>query len=236
MRETWAIFKRELGTYLLTPTAYAAMAGFLVIAGYFFSVSVLGTRMADMRGVMGNMSLVFLFIAPILTMRLLADEARQGTAELIFTSPVTITQVVVGKYLAALAVLLLLTGITFTYPAILELQGGPDWGPIWAGYLGFFLLAATFLAAGMFTSSLTDSQMVAGVLGFALLLLLWVISWAGDTLGPPLDGILRSLSVTEHFLDFRKGIIDTKHIVFYLSMIAGFLFLSVRVVESRNWR
>jgi len=235
MSKIWSVLKRELKTYLYTPLAYALAAVFLVIGGYFFSIILLQSQLADLRPFFGNMGLITAFLAPVLTMRLLADEARQGTGELLFTSPLTITQAVVGKYLASVGVVILILAVTLFYPGLLEYYGNPDWGPVAAGYLGFVLMVGVFLAVGTFTSSLTDSQLIAGALGFALLLGLWVIGWAADAVAGPVGEVLSELSVPQHFLDFRKGIIDTEHIVFYLSLIAGFLFLAIQVMMRKTW-
>ncbi len=235
MRNAFFIWKREVLAYLQTPTAYAAMAVFLVIGGYFFSVFLINTQQADMRPFFGNMGLIMLFISPVLTMRLLAEETSQGTDEILFTQPITYTQAVLGKYLAAVTVFLIMLLISGVYPIILEYYGNPEWGVVMTGYLGFLLLGSTFLAVGLFTSSLTDSQMVAGIIGFAVLLLLWVVSWAADTIGGTVGSILRVMAVTEYYQDFRRGIIDTRNVLFYLSFIVGFLFLTGRMVEKRTW-
>ena len=237
MNKIFAVAKREISTYLYTPMAYAAMAAFLVITGYFFSISVISTRVASVQSTLGNAGLILVFIAPILTMRLLADEARQGTSEILFTTPVNITQIVVGKFLGSLAILTLLVAIMMIYPFTLNYFGNPDWGIVLSGYLGFWLMAAAFLAAGIFTSSLTNSQMVAGVAGIALLMLLWVIDWAAQAVTHPMaQQVLQQLSITRAFVEVNRGIIDTRGIVFYLTLIVGFLFLSGRVLESRQWR
>ncbi len=236
MSKVFSVARREMSTYLYTPMAYALMAGFLLITGYFFSVSVLGSRWAAMHSTLGNAGLILVFVAPILTMRLLADEMQQGTSEILFTTPVTTGQVVAGKFLGSFAMITLLIVIMLLYPLVLDHFGNPDWGATLTAYFGFWLMASSFLAAGIFTSSMTDSQLVAGVSGVALLLLLWVIDWAGATLGEPLESILSHLSVTQHFMPFNRGIIDTQHIVFYITLTTGFLFLSGRLLESRQWR
>ncbi len=236
MRKIWIVAKRELMTYLQTPMAYALMAGFLMITGYFFSMSLLGSRAASVQSMLGNAGLILVFVAPILTMRLLADEDRQGTSEILFTTPVSVGQVVVGKFAGALMIMTALLLIMLVFPLVVDQFGNPDWGVVLSGYFGFWLMMTAFLAAGVFTSSLTDSQLVAGVAGVALLLLLWVIDWAAGSLGAPIGPILARLSITNHFVEFNRGIIDTKNIVFYLSLTFGFLFLGTRIVESRRWR
>jgi len=236
MNKVWTIAKREVYCYLFTPTAYALMAAFLTVSGYFFAISVISSRYASVQSMLGNSGLIMVFVAPLLTMRLLADEANQGTEEMLFTNPVTTGQVVAGKFLGAAIILTVLILIMLIYPFVLDYYGNPDWGVTIAGYIGFWLMSNAFLAAGIFTSSLTDSQLVAGVSGVALLLLLWVIDWAGGALGPPMEDIFYHLSVTERFIDFNRGIIDTGNVSFYVCLIIGFLFLSVRVVDSRQWR
>ncbi len=236
MNKVWSVAKKEFTSYLYTPMAYALMAGFLIISGYFFSVSVLSSRYASISTMLGNAGMIMVFVAPILTMRLLADEAGTGTAETLFTTPVTTGQVVAGKFFGAFGLVTLMILLMMIYPLVLDHFGNPDWGVALSGLLGFWLMAGAFLAAGVFTSSLTDSQLVAGVSGVALLLLLWVIDWAGGALGEPVQSIVSHFSVTEHFMDFNRGIIDTQHIVFYATMVVGFLFLTTRVLDSRQWR
>ncbi len=236
MRKVWGITKRELMTYIYTPMAYALVAGFLMITGYFFSMSMLGSRAASVQSMLGNAGLIMVFVVPILTMRLMADEDKGGTSEILFTTPVSMGQVVLGKFLGALALVTGLLAIMLVFPLVVDQFGNPDWGIVASGYFGFWLMMTSFLAAGVFTSSLTDSQLVAGVAGVALLLLLWVIDWAAGSLGPPVGPILAELSITNHFVDFNRGVIDTKNMVFYLSLTFGFLFLATRVLESRRWR
>lgn len=230
-----AVFKKELKSYLTSPLAYVLVAVYLALGGYFFSIMLLAGRMASMEAYFENMSLILIFLVPVLTMRQWAEEEQKGTSELLMTAPLSTAQVVLGKYLAAVALfglLLLLTGI---YPAILFRVGSPDPGQLAAGYLGFFLIACTYLAAGLFASSLTRSQVIAAVAGFCLLLALWIVSWsAGTVAGLPGD-VLRALSVSEHFKDFTRGVVDTTHIFYYLSAVFLFLYLAVTAIEKRSW-
>jgi ABC-2 type transport system permease protein len=231
----WSIFKREVASYFTSPMAYVMGAVFLLISGYFFSIILLATNSASLQGVLGNMAVVFLFIAPILTMRLLAEERKLGTDELLMTAPVSITSIVVGKYLAAVFTYLVYLAITLVYPAILTKYGSPDMGPIYSGYLGMLLFGAGCLAVGTFTSSLTDNQMVAGIIGFGLLLIFWVLGWSTDIVTGALGDTLTNLSLLKRFDDFQKGIIDLSSVFYYISFIFIFLFLAVRVVDSRRW-
>ncbi|GAW90980.1 ABC transporter permease [Calderihabitans maritimus] len=233
MVKIWAICRKELTSYLLSPLFFVLTAIFLLISGYFFSAILLINRIAEMRVFLGNMAIVFLLLAPVFTMRLLAEEVQNGTEELLLTSPVSVTQVVLGKYLAILILFILLLVLSGVYPLILNSVGEPDMGPILSGYLGFFLMGAAFLAVGVFTSSLSNSQMVAGVLGFGILLIFWVFSWLSGTSLGILSDLAGYLSLWEHFADFTKGIVDIKHVVFYLSIVAAFLFLAVQNISRR---
>lgn len=235
MRKMWSVFKRELASYFISPMAYVMGAVFLLLSGYFFSIILLATHSASMQGVLGNMAVVFLFIAPVLTMRLLAEERKLGTDELIMTAPVSITSVVVGKYLAAVCTYLVYLTVTLIYPFILTRYGSPDMGPIYCGYLGMLLFGAGCLAVGLFASSLTDNQMVAGIIGFGLLLFLWILGWAGAVVTGPIGDTLANLSLLKRFDDFQKGILDLSSVLYYVSFIFVFLFFSARVIDSRRW-
>jgi len=233
--KTWSIFKREVASYFISPMAYVMGAVFLMLSGYFFSVILLATHSASMQGVLGNMAVIFIFIAPVLTMRLLAEERKLGTDELIMTAPVSITSIVAGKYLAAVFTYLVYLAVTLIYPAILIKYGSPDMGPIYSGYLGMFLFGAGCLAVGTFSSSLTDNQMVAGIIGFGLLLFFWILGWADAIVTGPVGDTLANLSLLKRFDDFQKGIIDLSGVLYYVSFIFIFLFLAVRVIDSRRW-
>ena len=233
--KTWWIARRELRAYFLSPLAYVVTAVFLLINGYIFAAMLLTSRYADLRLVLANMAVTLIFIVPVLTMRVLAEERRQGTDELLLTSPLTVAQIVIGKYLAALVLYALILALTGVYPLILWKYGHPEFMPMLTGYLGVFLLGAAFLAAGVFASSLSDSQVVAGAVGFGLLLTLWIIDWAAGGLQGTAAKILQQLSVLRHLGDFQKGVIDSGHVLFYLSLGFVFLFLAVRMVEKRRW-
>lgn len=236
MRRTWWLIRRELNAYFLSPAAYVVLALFLLLSGFFFSTWVIPSRQADLRPVLSNMALALLFLAPALTARLWAEERKQGTDEFLLTAPVSTTQVVLAKYLAALFLFLLYLATTLVYPIILEVWGQPDWGATLTGYLGLLLLGGTALAAGLFASSLTDSQMVAALLSFAILLCFWLLAWAGDALPARWTPVLQSLSLTGHYGDFAKGVLDSTHLVYFLSVIGGFLFLTAQRLESTRWR
>ena len=236
MRNTLAIAERELKAYFVSPIAYVITALFLLISGYLFSVILLNTNEATLRLLMGNLSVIWLFITPALTMRLLAEEARTGTIELLLTNPVRDVEVVVGKYLGALALLLVMVAFTLYYPALLLILGNPDRGPMIAAYLGLVLQGAAFLAIGLMASSLTENQIVAAVLTFAILLIMWLSESVANFIGKPASDIMRYLSVSSHSQDFARGVIDTTHVIYFLSIVAAALFLTFLSLQTRRWR
>jgi len=236
MTRALLIAYRELKSYFSSWLAYLVIAGFLAITGFIFFVIFTGSRQAEMRWSFHNIAVTLLFVCPILTMRLLAEEQRSGTMELLLTSPVTDVQVIVGKFLGAVGLLAALLAATIHFPLILVNYGSPDPGPLLAGYLGLLLVGAAFMAVGVLASSLTGSQAAAGFLSFGALLVLWIIGWAADQAGATVGEVLRQMSVLNHFDDLAKGVIDTKDVVFYLSFMTLCLFGAVRALESRKWR
>ncbi|MBE3574234.1 MAG: ABC transporter permease subunit [Firmicutes bacterium] len=235
MSNVAVIFRREVSGYFVTPVAYVVFAVFLVLSGYFFTMSLFATQTADMSITFGNMSVTLLFVAPVLTMKMLAEEGRQGTMELLLTSPASLTSIVVGKYLAAVFTFLVLLLVTALYPISLFWVSKPDLGPILSGYLGILLLGAACLAVGMFASSLTESQVVAGMLGFGLLLLFWVLGWASGNVTGVAGEVLGALSLLNRLDGFTRGIINGADVLYYLSFAFAFVFLTVRVVDARRW-
>ncbi|MCD5402054.1 ABC transporter permease [candidate division NPL-UPA2 bacterium] len=231
MRKIPTLFYREFRSMFFSPIAYIVLTLFLVVSGYFFSMVLHFTREASLRFTLHNMAFVLLFISPMLTMRLLAEERKSGTIETLMTDPVTDMEVVLSKFFAVLSFYLIILAPTLLYVVILKLIGNPDFGPILSGYLGLILIGCVFLSIGLFASSLTKNQIVSAVISLVILLLLWVIGWASD-----ISKVAGYLSLFEHFEDFRKGVIDTRNIIYYLSTCVLFLFLTVRVVEARKWR
>jgi ABC-2 type transport system permease protein len=186
--------------------------------------------------VLSNTTVLILFVMPMITMRTYAEEKRSGTIELLLTSPLTDLQIILGKFLGAMGLFVAMLALTLIHLAILFLYGNPDWKPILTGYLGLILMGGCFLSVGLLISSLTKNQIVAGMVTFAVFLMLWVINWIGSFVGPTAQAVLAHLSITDHFDDFQRGIIDTKHLVYYLSFIAFGLFLTAKSVDSERWR
>jgi ABC-2 type transport system permease protein len=188
------------------------------------------------RPLLLNASVVILFVMPMITMRTYSEEKRSGTIELLLTSPLTDFQIIMGKFLGAMSLYGAMLGVTMIYIGVLFVYGNPEWRPVVVGYLGLLLLGGCFISIGLLISSLTKNQIVAGMITFAAFLLLWVINWMGDMGGPTTQAIVSYLSITDHFDDFSKGIIDTKHLVYYLSFITFGLFLTAKSVDSERWR
>ncbi len=188
------------------------------------------------RPLFGVLAVVLLFLVPLLTMRLLAEEKRSGTAELLFTYPLTDWAVILGKFLAALLIYAILLGCTVIYALALGLITRVDPGVLLASYLGLVLLASSCMALGLFASSLTENQIIAGVVGFALVLLFWIIGWVKEVGSGLPATILPLFSLLDHFENFTRGVIDTRDLVYHLSFIYFFLFLTKRQLESRRWR
>jgi ABC-2 type transport system permease protein len=249
------IFKKEMRLYFSSPVAYVVGTFFLLISGWFFSQilfiyslqsmqSMMNPMMAGslnpteaiMRPLFSNMSVVLLFFIPMLTMRLFAEEKKSGTIELLLTYPVRDGEVLLGKFLAALALYALLLILTLLYPAMIAYFARVEWGAILTGYLGMLLLGATFLAVGVFISSLTENQIVAGFSTFGVLLAFWIIGWGADSASGLLRNVLQYVSIVDHMESFGKGVIDTKDLVYYVSAIALALFLTLRSLETKRWK
>jgi ABC-2 type transport system permease protein len=210
---------------------------FLILTGVFFVFDM--TRPfaeASVRGYINWATLFIVFLAPLLTMRLLAEEQKLGTLELLLTSPVRDWEVVIGKYLASLATLAATLAFTLYYVLLLFYFGNPDVGPLFSAYLGLYLYAAAALAIGIMASSLSGNQIVAAVVGIGILLMLTNIDRIGALLQGTSADIISGISMNAHFEDFSRGVLDSSHIVYFLSMIAVFLFITVRSLETRRWR
>jgi ABC-2 type transport system permease protein len=255
MKNIWSIAKKETRTYFSSPIAYVLIFVFTLLVGFFFTNIITWFNSQAMQmaqnpyyaqqaninqmvysPLFGNMSIILLLVLPMLTMRLFSEEKKSGTEELLFTSPVSVVEIILGKYLASLLVLAVMLGLTALLSLFSFAYGNPEFSPVLSGYLGLFLMGAAFIAIGLFFSSLTESQIVAAVLTFGALLLFWVINWASNTARGVLRGVLDYLSIFQHFDDFTQGIIDTAHVVYYLSFIFLGLFLTYSWIQSRRWR
>lgn len=233
---TLVIAKRELAAYFMSPIAYVVGAAFLFITGLIFYFTVAFDYLATLSQVFTVIAVILLFMAPILTMRLLAEEARSGTLELLLTSPVRDWEVVVGKFIAAFLLYAAMLVPTLYYLFLLTLYGSPDILTTLAGYLGLLLLGTALLSIGLLTSAMTANQIIAAVSGIALALAFWMSSGLGSTLSGPLGDLFTYLGIQNHLADFLVGLITTSNIVYFLSVTAAALFLATRVLEIRRWR
>ena len=185
---------------------------------------------------MQNVTILVLFLLPMVTMRTYSEEKRSGTIELLLTSPITDWQIILGKFIGAMALYGAMLLVTMIHLGLLFYFGRPEWKPVLTAYLGLLLLGGCFVSVGLFISSLTKNQIVAGMVTFAVFLLLWVITWIGSFSGPTVDQLTQYLSIVDHLDDFGKGVLDTTHIIYYLSFITFGLFLTSKSVESERWR
>jgi ABC-2 type transport system permease protein len=238
VRTTFIIAKRELIAYFTSPMAYIIAAVFLVLTGLFFVAYVNEAQIANMRGFFQPASFLLILMGPVLTMRLLAEEQKLGTIELLLTAPVRDVEVVLGKFLASWIILAVMLLLTAYYPMLLFWVGDPDIGPILSGYLGMLLLGASVLSVGLFASSITNNQIVAAVVGLGILMLFWAVGLAAGLAEnmPDVRDALTYVSLGGHMTDLVNGVIDTKDIVYYVTFSGIALFLSVQSLETRRWR
>lgn len=236
MRNIWIIAKRELYAYFASPIAYLVAAAFIFLCGIFFIGGVTQWRNASMQPVHGSLSVVLIFVAPILTMRLLSREQDLGTIELLLTAPVRSWEVVSGKFLASLLFYLGMILVTGLYVLILVIYGEPDIGTIGASTLGVVLLGAAMLALGVFTSALTKNQVIAAVLGVVASVSLWLLDILSALFGGTVQKVISYLTPSGHYYGFVDGVIDTRDLVYYASFIFVLLFLASQIVESKRWQ
>lgn len=259
MRSFYAIYRKELGHYFVSPIAYVVIAAFVLITAILFSVDLdfelkqamrqqmqgmqygmpsnFDVPSAVLRGFFGLFSTLVLFLTPMITMSVYADERKRGTMELLMTSPITETQIVLGKFAASLTLFAIMLAPTLTYAIFLFAHSdpAPPWRILIGGYAGILLLGGSLLALGSFISSLTENLIIAAVLTFLAILLIWLLN-IGQSLGGWLGSTLAYLSLISHYDDFTRGIVDTSSLIYYFSFMIFFIFLTVRSVDSMRWR
>lgn len=260
MKGILAIYRREMSSYFVSPIAYIVIGFFLLVAGYFFynilsifmerqmMMAMQAQRMGGptdmdvpglvLRNFLGVVSTIILFMVPMMTMGVYAEERKRGTMELLMTSPITEWQIVFGKFFAALTLFAIMLVPTFIYLLVMGQYSDPplSWRIVLSGYLGVLLLGGVLVALGSFISSLTESQIIAAVITFVIFLLLWVLDMGARGAGTALGDTLQYLSILRHFDDFARGVIDTSSVVFYLSLTGLGLFLTLRTLDSMRWR
>src|SRR6516165_12222961 len=257
MKNALTIAGKELAAYFVQPVAYVVLTVFLLLGGFFFfellsyfqivlqmyaamqNPQVLEHMNLNQRVIeplLHNLSIVLVILVPAITMRSFAEEKRTGTYEFLLTAPVRTGEIVAGKFIAAASFTLIMVGLAWIFPLILMVFGNPEVGVMFSGYLALALLAVTFVAVGLFTSSLTQNQIIAAISSFGLLILLYVISWPAEGGSGVAWALLKYLSLPDHFATMVRGVIDTSDIVFFLSVTIVALFLTQRSVESARWR
>jgi ABC-2 type transport system permease protein len=257
MSNILAIAHKELKSYFSSPIAYIAIGLWALLFGWFF-VAVLNffvrqSMQMNQFGMQGpqalninqqllrpviaqNVPILVLFLLPMVTMRTYSEEKRSGTIELLLTSPVTDFQIIMGKFLGAMGLFAAMLAVSLIHISLLFVYGSPEWKPIVTTYLGLLLLGGCFISIGLFISSLTKNQIVAGMATFTVFLLLWIITWMGSLGGPQIEKLTNYLSIIDHFDDFGKGVRDTTHLIYYVSFITFGLFLTAKSVDSERWR
>ena len=232
----FAVWKREMQSYFLSPIAYIFIAAFMGVCGYFFSFNNVTAYSANYSATMGNIAFVFMFLVPLLTMRLMSEDRRNKTDQLLLTIPVSVSEMVLGKYLAAVSIFGISLVVSFIYPLAMAIFGNPAWGEIFASYLGCLLLGASLTALGMFLSSLTDSQAIAAITTLVAVMLLYVANMMGPYLNIAwLTTIISWFSIFSRYDYFYAGLIDLPAIIYFVSFSAVFVFLTIRTVEKRRW-
>lgn len=257
-RNIGLVFSRELKSYFSSLTVYIVIVMFLLMTGYFFynllatfsvvsfqaqadpmlarQYQLLNINETVIRPLFGSISIILLIMTPLLTMRLFAEEKKTGTIELLLTFPVSDIDVVLGKYFACLAVQLIMILMTATYPVLIVVLGEPEVIPILTGYLGLVLLGAAAISLGIFTSSVTENQIVSASISFGVLFFFWLISFSVPLVSPGLGTLLGYLSINEHINSLSKGVVDSEDIIYYLCFTVLFLFLTLRSLETNRWR
>lgn len=252
MRSILAITRKELEQYFASPIAYIVVTLFLVLSGIFFYIYLQfylqQAQMASMQGgaagelsqavmrpFFANVSFFFLVIFPLLTMKLLAEEKKLGTYELLMTSPISTAELLLGKFLGAVSMMIVILVILALYPLILMIFGHPDFGPILTGFLGLILLGSAFLAVGIFSSSITENQIVAAVTAFVFLIIFWILNflsrseaWYGK--------LFQYAAIYQHLDNFTQGVLNLNDVVYYISFTFFALFVTAVVLQSQRWK
>ena len=259
MKNIFAIVQREFKSYFASPVAYIVLAIFVFLTGVFFQIILSGMMETAMRrsimtaqtgqppqpldmpglltqGLLSTLGVVLLFMVPMITMALFSEEKKRGTMELLLTAPITDAQVVLGKFFAAAAFFALLLACTWVEMLLLFAYSDPAIGPMFTAYLGLLLYGLAVVSIGMFISTLTENQIVAAVITFGLSMVLWLVDVMARGASESAKGVLTYLSLLSHLDDFLKGVLDTSHVIFYLSVTLVGLFLTYRSLDSLRWR
>jgi ABC-2 type transport system permease protein len=237
MKNVWTITRKEFRTYFDSPIAYIYITAYLLLVNFLYLWTFFVVGQADMRPFFGFMPFVLLFFVPSISMRQWAEERKMGTLEILLTTPVREVDVVLGKFIASMGLLAMMLLLTFNIPVLLSYLGDPDWGMIICGYLGSLLMGASYMAIGLFASSLSENQIVAFIVSIAICTFMLILGeWFFLMLVPDmLVPVFDYLGLGTHFESMGRGVVDSRDIVYYLSVIGVFLYLNVNTVENRSW-
>lgn len=238
MRRFNAIFRKELHAYFAAPTTYVALAIYVLVTSLFFYVNfvMLQPSIVDFRIVSMNTTFMYLLVVPLLTMRLVSDEFRLGTDELLLTSPARIYEIVLGKYAAAVILMLVLVSTSLLYPMVMSFFGTMDLRIILSTTIGMCLLTIAMAAVGLFASTLSQHQMVCGIAGFVMLTVFWMIDYAAEIGSGTFHDLLTHFAMDQRLDSFMKGVISGPDTLFFIMMSALFVFLSVQMLQRNRWR
>lgn len=236
MRNVFAVARREFAAYFYAPVAYVFVVVFLLISGYMFFTELPLAKQADMRAFFSLAPLIFTFFAPLITMGLFAEEKARGTLEMLLALPITDWQVVIGKFLAAMGLVTVSVLLTVPYAIFVATHGSLDWGPVIGGYLGLLFMAGGYIAIGLMASTWTKEQIVAAVIGFLICFALFLVGKLLSVLPDWAAHVAQVLSFDYHFQSISRGVIDTRDILYYLSLIGICLLVAQTSLESRRWR
>ncbi len=235
MKKAMPIFRREMAAYFFSPMAYIVISVFLLLTGWFFSSNLFLSGDSSLRSVMGVIPFIYIFFIPAISMRLLSEEKKSGTIELLVTLPVSDIDIVLGKYFAALGLLVVSILFTLPYALTIIMFGDPDIGMMISGYVGLILMGAAYLSIGVFASTVTKNQVVSFIIAFVIIFALWLINKFLMIMPSYLVPLLQFLSIDYHYNNLGRGVIDSRDVIYYLSLIVFMLSLSRLSLESRNW-
>jgi ABC-2 type transport system permease protein len=234
MYNIYHIFRREFRSYFDSPVAYIVLMFFLLVSGYFFTSNLFLMNQASLRTLFGIIPLLFVFFIPAISMRLVAEEKKSGTVELLFTYPIRDSEIILGKYFAALGLILVLLAFTLVYAFSVSTLGDMDGGQVVAGYIGLILIGAAYLAIGIFASSITENQIVAFIVALAISFFFFILDKILFFVPASLASILEYLAIEYHFQSIARGVLDSRNLIYYFSMIFIGLMLASHALSRRK--
>ena len=237
MTKVPALFRRELNAYFLSPIAYIVIAVFLIYTGFFFSTSLFENKVVTLKFSVMYIQFILPFLVPVITMRLFSEESKSGTLETLMTAPVSDFEVVMGKFFAAFGLYAVMILSTLIYVVFLHWVGTPDYGSIITSYIGLLLMGSVYISVGLLTSAITKNQIISAVIGIVGLVFLLIIGFVHYIVGEGFfSECLKYIGTFDHWEAFTKGLVDTRDVIYYISLTVLLLFITIRVVESRKWR